>query len=267
MVSGNSALLSLAMRMMVTALFVVVATFAAERAGAVVGAMIATLPIAAGPAYVFLALDHDAQFIAGSALASLVVNAVTCIFALVYASLAQTRGLLASVLAALATWLALASAARAVPWTIAGAIGVNVVVLAGCLVLGERLRHARLPLARRRWYDVSLRATLVSALVAGVVGLSSALGPSITGTLAVFPVVLLSLMVVLHARLGGSAAAAVLANTMLGLAGFGGACLTALLTVERLGTPLGLTLALTVSVFANLSFWALRRGRRPREQG
>ena len=108
-------LLSLAVKMAVTALFVLVATYAAERAGALVGAMIATLPIAAGPAYIFLALDHDARFIADSALASLVVNAVTCIFALVYAVLAQKRGLAASVLPALAVWFALALVVRAIP--------------------------------------------------------------------------------------------------------------------------------------------------------
>src|SRR5918999_485457 len=49
----------------VAAAFVVVATKAAERAGALIGAMIATLPIAAGPSYFFLALDHGPAFIAG----------------------------------------------------------------------------------------------------------------------------------------------------------------------------------------------------------
>jgi hypothetical protein len=40
--------LALATKMLVTAAFVVVATKAAERAGSLVGAMIATLPILAG---------------------------------------------------------------------------------------------------------------------------------------------------------------------------------------------------------------------------
>ena len=47
--------LALLLKMAVTALFVIAASYAAERAGPVVGAMIATLPIAAGPAYFFLA--------------------------------------------------------------------------------------------------------------------------------------------------------------------------------------------------------------------
>lgn len=90
-------ILSLLAKMAVTALFLVVATFAAERAGPVVGGMISTLPISAGPVYVFLAFDHDAHFIAASALGSFAINAAICIFALVYAALAQRRNLLLSV--------------------------------------------------------------------------------------------------------------------------------------------------------------------------
>jgi hypothetical protein len=252
-------LLSLAAKMAVTALFVVGATFAAERAGPLVGAMVATLPIAAGPSYIFLALDHGAPFIAASALSSLVVNAVTCIFALVYAAMAQRRSLLSSVVPALAVWIALAAAARWVMWTTASAIALNVVVIAGCLAIGNRFRHVRMPPTIRRWYDVPLRAVMVGILVAVVVGLSTHVGSAITGTIAVFPIVLLSLMLILHPRIGGPATAAVLSNSLLGLAGFAGACLTAHLAVVPLGTPWGLTLALAVSIACNLVFWAWRR--------
>ena len=52
----------LATKMAVTALFVTAATIIAERLGATVGALVATLPVSAGPVYVFLALDHDFHF-------------------------------------------------------------------------------------------------------------------------------------------------------------------------------------------------------------
>jgi len=51
--------IALATKMAITALFVSVATIIAERLGAAVGALVATLPVSAGPVYVFLALDHD----------------------------------------------------------------------------------------------------------------------------------------------------------------------------------------------------------------
>jgi hypothetical protein len=135
------------------------------------------------------------------------------------------------------------------------------VVLAVCLALGNRLRHVRMPLVTRRPYDIPLRAGMVALLVATVVGLSSRLGPTITGMLAVFPIVLLSLTLILHPRIGGPAAGAVLSNTMLGLVGFSCTCLTARLLVMPLGTAAGLSIALAVSVGCNLAFWWLRRAK------
>jgi hypothetical protein len=223
--------------------------------------MIATLPIAAGPSYIFLALDHGPEFIAASALSSLVVNAANCVFAFVYTLLAQRRGLALSVGPALIAWVAFASLSRALPWTTASAVAFNAAVLGFCLAIGNRLRHARMPLVTPRWYDVPLRAGMVALLVATVVGLSARVGPTITGMLAVFPIVLLSLTLILHPRIGGPAAGAVLSNTMLGLVGFACTCLTARLAVEPLGSAAGLSLALAVSIGCNLAFWRLRRGK------
>src|ERR1700759_4291068 len=82
-------ILVLASRMAVAAAFVVTASIITERSGPVIGALVATLPISAGPSYVFLALDHDAAFISQSALASLPINAVTMFLVLTYVVLAQ----------------------------------------------------------------------------------------------------------------------------------------------------------------------------------
>src|SRR5690349_20198817 len=89
-------LLVLILRMAIAAAFVVTASFVTERSGPVIGALIATLPISAGPSYVFLALDHDARFIAEGALASLPINAATLLLGLTYVLLAQRHGALVS---------------------------------------------------------------------------------------------------------------------------------------------------------------------------
>ena len=93
-------LLTLGLRMAITAAFVVTASIVTERSGPVIGALIATLPISAGPSYVFLALDHDAAFIAEGALASLPINAATIFLGLTYVVLAQRHGALLSCLTA-----------------------------------------------------------------------------------------------------------------------------------------------------------------------
>lgn len=252
-------ILSLLAKMAVTALFLVVATFAAERAGPVVGGMISTLPISAGPVYVFLAFDHDAHFIAASALGSFAINAAICIFALVYAALAQRRNLLLSVAPAMLVWFIVAAIVRSVAWTTASALLANAVVFTVCLVLGNRFRHTAMRFAVRRWYDIPLRAAMVATVVAVVVALSATVGPTLTGILAAFPIVLLCLMLILHPRIGGPATAAVLANSMLGLMGFASFCLTLHLSAVPLGVPAGLCLALAVNVACNLAFWAMRR--------
>ena len=50
----------LAAKVAAAVLIVVTASRATERAGPRLGSMIATLPVSAGPVYVFLALDHGA---------------------------------------------------------------------------------------------------------------------------------------------------------------------------------------------------------------
>ena len=100
---------------------------------------------------------------------------------------------------------------------------------------------------------------MVAALVAVVVTLSFRIGPAASGSLAVFPIVLSSIMLILHNRIGGKATAAVMANAVIGLGGFGVAVLVLALTAERLGSPLALSLTLVVSVVCNLLIFLTRR--------
>jgi hypothetical protein len=251
--------LPLMVKMAVTAAFVIAATKAAERVGPLVAGMIATLPIAAGPSYVFLALEHDSAFIADGALASLVTNAATVAMSLTYVVLAQRHGLLASLGAALCVWFALVVVIRSVPWTTVGAVVLSIAVYAVCIPIVDRYRNVRMPPMRPRWYDVPLRAVLVGLLVAVVVELSDRLGPTVTGIFAVFPIVLCSLMFILHPRIGGPATAAVIAYTTSGMVGFSLCCLAARLLVVPAGTALGLSLALAVSIGANLAIGLIRK--------
>jgi hypothetical protein len=248
-------ILTLALRMAVTAAFVVSASVIAERSGAVIGALVATLPISAGPSYVFLALDHNAAFIAEGALASLPINAATIFLALTYVVLAQRQNAAISAGGAGLVWIALATLSRTVHWTLAGGLLVNAVSFAVCLPLLRRFRHAKMPLITRRWYDIPLRASLVATLVATVVTLSRWVGPSISGTIALFPVVFTSMMLILHPRIGGPATAAVLANSGWGLMGLGVAIAVLHVAALRFGSAIALGLALATCVSWNLGLW------------
>lgn len=249
------------LKMVITAGFVAGATVIAEHAGPLVGGLISTLPIAPGPVYAFLALDHPTTFLADAAVASLAINPVVAVFAVVYAYLAQNHGRVASIAIALAVWLALALAVHSIAWTAFTASLLNVVVLAVCLVLARPLRNAVIPHHGTSATEVAIRAAAVAILVAAVLVVSSYVGPSLTGILALFPIVMTSIMFILHGRVGGRAAAAVMASSVVGLIGLALAFLTLHLGVVPLGAVAGLLLALAVSiVWGGLVLFAKRAG-------
>ncbi len=254
-------ILTLASRMAVTAAFVIAASIITERSGPVIGALVATLPISAGPSYVFLALDHDAAFIAQGALVSLPINAATMFLGLTYILLTQRNNVVVSLGAAVVVWIGLAYLMQMIDWTLLGGIAVNVVTFAICLPLMQRYRHARMPLITRRWYDIPLRAVLVATLVGAVVTLSATIGPTGSGILALYPIVFTSLMLILHPRIGGPPTAAVIANGGWGLMGFGIAIALMHVTALRFGSAIALSLALATCLAWNLGLWSWGRKR------
>jgi hypothetical protein len=266
---GNDALMSpdlafillLVAKMAVSACFVAAASFVAERAGVVMGAMVASLPISAGPAYVFLAMDHDAAFIATSALATLVSNAATTIFTVTYVFVAQRNGTWVSFVAAMSSWVAAWLVFAQVSWTLPAASILNRALYAIAFPLVSRFRHAAMIVPQRRWYDLPLRAGLVATLVLAVVLISTRLGPTISGVVAAFPVVFTSLILILHPRVGGRANAAVVANAMAGMVGFMLAVVIVIIAAVPLGPPIALGLALVIAVAWNLMLlFARQRG-------
>src|ERR1700721_579933 len=98
-------ILALVLRMVVTAAFVVSAAAITERAGPVIGALIASLPI----------------------------NAATIFYCLTYVVLAQRRSVAVSCAGAVAVWLVLAALMRTVQWSLAGGLVANAIAFAICL--------------------------------------------------------------------------------------------------------------------------------------
>lgn len=232
-----------------TAMLVVAASRLAEALGPFWGALIATLPVSAGPAYLFLALRHDDDFIATSALASAACNAATAIFLIVSARLAHLppwRGVCVSLIA----WTAACWLINLVSWTTVGALMLNLLVFGlGMIISAPTLVPAPLdrPAAKGR-FDLLFRAASVALLVTGVVTASAALGPTLTGYAAVFPISLSSTIVILRPRIGAHATAVLAATALRAMLGFGLALLVVHLAARAYGTSPGLLLGLVVSL-------------------
>jgi hypothetical protein len=254
-------LLSLALRMAVSAAFVVSASIITERAGPAIGALVATLPVSAGPAYLFLALDHNDAFIAQSALASLPMNAASVLMMTLIAIMAQRFAMPASLCVGLALWLVFAALVRLFDWTFAAGIALNVISSGLALWLVRPLRAARMPLITRRWYDIPVRAALVATVVAAVVIASNVLGPRVSGAIALFPVVTASLVLILMPRIGGKPTAALLANSQWGMIGFALSVMVLHVAAQPLGRAVALVLALATGLGWNVGLWLYQRRR------
>ena len=252
----------LVMKMLTSAAIVVGASLVVERSGPFLGAMIVTLPISAGPAYAFLAVDHGSAFIAASALIGLPVSAATVVYMVVYAAAAQRFGVLASVGSALGVWaIAIAIILRG-QWSLGSALALNMAVYALAIPLARKFSTAAVPIAsKKRVWDVPFRAALVMTVVGVTLVAGRTLGSSIAAAAALAPVVLISVALILQPRIGGTAAASVVANGVPGMLGFVGALSLLHLGAVSLGAGVALILALAVSIGWNASLIALRRWR------
>ena len=241
----------LLLKMLATMSVVITAALIAERAGPFLGALIACLPVSAGPAYVLLALQADDRFIAASALASAAAVVATAGFLLAYTFVAPRAGVLASIFGGLLVWLVLAVPIELVSWTVLRVAAANVAIFALAIGLTRRVVAEAPPAgARRRLADLLASAAGVGLLVAGVVTLSARLGPSLTGMAALFPVTFSSLALVVHPRLGGRIAAVTMASALRGMVGF----VLGLLVLHGLAVPLGTPAALVAALLTMLAW-------------
>lgn len=258
-------LLSLGLKLAAAALVVISAALLVERSGPFLGAMIVSLPISAGPAYVFLAMEHPSEFVAASALASLVTNAASPIYMAIYARLAQTCGLVVSLGPALAAWLVLAGGALSLEWTLAEALALNMALyaLGGWLMRGLG-RMPGAPKAAKSPWDLVVRVIAVMLVAGAVILVARRFGPKAAGLVALVPIGFSTMAFVVHARAGGPTSAAVFANALPGMVGFVAALVTVNAAVVPLGSAAGLAAALAVSIVWNGALVVLQRWRGPR---
>jgi uncharacterized membrane protein (GlpM family) len=247
--------LGLLLRAAVSAAVVVTATVAAETAGPFWGGLIVSLPIGAGPAYAMLALQHDAAFIAISALGSFALNASTFVFLAAMALLAPRVRWGWTLIGGLAAWCVAALLIRQLQWDLLGACLLNAVVASLALLVtrsaGQDAGAPRRPI-RRPWFELPARALMVGLMIGAVVTGSRVLGPTLTGMAAVLPVASTSFALLLLPRVGGVVAAAIMVSALRAMPGFS----LALLTLHLAAVPLGVGAALVVALLPSLG-WSL----------
>ena len=253
-------LLGLLLKIVMTASIVVAASIIVERSGPFIGSLIAALPTAGGAAMIILALEHTPEFIAQSAVGSLIANAACAFFALTYAALAQRHSLQLSLGGAFLVWLVIVFLLRLVEWNAIGAVLLNAVIYPIAIAAASRFRIAgAVKRVEVTSADLAWRAGVVTLCVVLVTAASSSIGSYFSGTFAFFPVAMGSFFIILHPRIGGPAAASVAAHVLTPLIGLG----LGLLAVHLLAVPFGVwwsyAIGLCTGIGWNALLWALRQ--------
>lgn len=197
----------------VTAFVVVTASVLVERTSPFIGALVASLPIAASAAYVILAVQHGPEYIMQSAIGSVATMGVNAMFGLAYAVLAWRYGFIVSLGGAYVVWMIGAYLIRFVDWTMLSALAFDAIAYVIAIYL--MYRHFSEPLTRRlevRRSDIIARAITVAAFIGTITVLSRYIGSFVAGMLAIFPAVMSSFVIIMHRRIGGRATSFVLAQ-------------------------------------------------------
>jgi hypothetical protein len=256
-------LLGLLLKIAMTTAIVVAASVVVERSGPFIGSLIASLPTAGGAAMIILALEHSPPFVAQSAVGSIVANALCAVLALTYAYLAQRQTLVVSLAGSYGVWFGAAVASRYVDWTAASALLLNAIVFPVTIFATARFRlagtvkHVTLSGA-----DLAWRAAVVTACVIAVTAASHSIGSFLSGLFAFFPVAMGSFFIILHARLGGPAAASVAAHVQAPLIGLGLGLAVVHVCAEPAGVWWSYALGLGTGIGWNALLWSLRHRRR-----
>lgn len=238
---------SLPIKIGVTVLVIIAGAQLAERVGPFFAALVASLPLSAGPAYVLLAMQSHPPFIAHAALSSLSANAAMAVFLVTVVKFAPRFNFWISFGVAIAVWIALAALIEQFHWTALSALLLNLLVYAICFrFTPQTTAPERPPGVAAPRYDLPIRALLVGIFVAAVVTLSHAIGPAITGLALLFPINFTSVAFVIYPRLGGAVVSSMMSTALRAMIGMALALFVLCVTVERVGAPLSLTLSLAV---------------------
>jgi hypothetical protein len=191
------------------------------------------------------------------------MHGFTAILMLIYILMVQRRRTLPSLAAAVATWVLLGLAARQFEWSFPYAALLSLITYPTCLWFARPYRDAPMPAARRRWFDIPARVAFVCTLMGTLLVVSTWAGPVTTGFIAMFPVSLLSAILILHSRIGDRATAAMVASGLRGNTGIALALAALHLTVVPFGPAVALALLVAIPMAWNLLAWVQGARRAP----
>ncbi len=236
----------LLLKLGLTPALVGLATLVSRRWGPAIGGLLVALPLTSGPVLFFLALDHGTTFATAAAEGSIAGAAAVAAFCLAYAWVGRSAPWWGAFLAGTAGYAAMSVAMQ--PF-LAGPVVVLVVAAASAQVGALHLLPQRVVATGETappWWDIPARMVVGAAIVLGVTGIATVLGPRMSGLVATFPAFVTVLAVFTHRREGPSRTVPLMRGVLIGMFG----SLAFFVSLVVLLVPWGLVLAFPAAVIA-----------------
>ena len=209
-------------------------TFAGRRWGPAVAGWLSAFPIVAGPILWFIALEQGADFAAVAAIGTLNGVLAILVFGMSYAWAATRYHWPASLALAYVAYALAAAAVGAAPLVLLVAAPAVLVALVFAPRAYPRREAVRLP--GKPPNDLLLRMALGAVLVLTVTHFAENLGPSLSGVLAMFPVMNTVLALFTHRSAGSGAVIQLLRGMVYGLYAFATFCVVLAWALPRTGS-------------------------------
>jgi hypothetical protein len=235
----------LLLKLSLAPLLVVGSSLAGRRWGAAASGLLVALPLVVGPILLITDLEHGAHFASRAAGASLLGLVALALFVVVLGRALRSRGWVIAIGAGWAAFLAVALALARLE--LAPGLGLVAAVAAFALapsLLGGDMRPEILAPARPPAWDLPARALATALLVLALTGLAAALGPTLTGVLAPFPIATSVLAAFVLAQDGPLHAHGLLRGFLRGAFGFAAFCFLAAVLLVPAGPAVAFALAL-----------------------
>jgi hypothetical protein len=224
---------------------IAVITLASRRWGPAVGGLLTGLPLVAGPTLYFFALEQGEVFAARAAGATLVGMFAVAAFCLAYAWLSVASAWFVALPVSWLVFGAISVALNLLPWPPGAALAVTTCGFVLARLFLPSAGGGPVPLVMPLW-DLPLRMGAGAALVLSVTYMAAHLGPTLSGALIPFPIVLAIIVAFAHAQQGRAGVIHFLRGFLPAIWSFVVFCFIVQRAVVPLGRDLGFLLALAV---------------------
>jgi uncharacterized membrane protein (GlpM family) len=243
----------LLLKLGLTPLLIGIATLVSRRWGPAIGGLLIALPLTSGPVLLFLALDQSTAFAATATEGSMAGATAVAAFCVAYGWAGRRLSWWAAFAVGCLGFVLMSVAIQPV---VAGPLPLLIASAFAAPILGLRLLPPISPATEETpapWWDLPARMALGAALVVGITGAATTLGPQLSGLLGTFPVFITVLALFTHRRDGPSQTVRLFRGVLIGMFGTIAFFVVLRLTLESYGVlvafPVGIAVALAIQAF------------------